>query len=1102
MTDFSRLKEDILRAIDIKGFYEKNLAGQVLTEKADGWSDRVYCPIHKDQKTPNFFVQMKTGGFHCHSCGAKGSIFDFWIRMQGLSPDDKSNFVKSMAAMAELAGIDVREWKEKNKDALKDKRTPQQKNQEENFIPRVNKAESKDSTTKPISHSVVVEMQKALRPEHYAYLNQKRGLTAETIKDWEIGFNVNSGGKTPDGDIFKGRYAIPVFNRKDEVRNIRQHSDKAEPKTKVINMSGYGAPARLLGLNRMLKENWEYVILCEGEYDAMLLNQELKKFGLSSWGALSGTHGANTFEPEWVPDFFGRHLFFCFDCDDAGKAAAASHASKFLSGPLSSGKFRSLKLLELPLDGSKESKDITDYFVKHGFTVEDFIKLVNDTPDCIVGGIGHDETTVEAIPLDDFVLALKDRRYIDQRVTVPITISGQSSRIYHAVRSYKVTNCPRMHGKKDEVCCNIETGERLIPYGNELFIQSCMAARSVVYGELCRIACQNPGQKGIEIEVTKKVVMEEYFAHQVVQRWKVEEDNEGRMRNAQELVQSSVYILQPKETMDIGPQNYMATGWVRTDPRSQNAAFFVETLVPMEDDWRKFTLERDEYRQAIQEIKEWKTDDILKSITEHVTKIYDADDILYVILLTFLSPMAMSFNGSYLRAWINSAIIGDSGTGKSRTYQRIADWIDMGDLFSALSGTRTGLLYAIKQKGGEWHVSIGRYVQASGKIIAVDETQETEPEDIKRMAIAMDTGWLEVSQVASGGYRTRTRTLFLMNAKRGRTISDYAYGCSALRECFDPMFIRRLDIALVVGNKHDHEFYNQRAKVEESSVPILQARLFKALIYWAWTRSIDNIIWRDDAVDECLNKSNELTAIYGYTDEIPLVSPQDFRNNLARLAVSYAILDRNFTPDLQSVIIEPRHVQGVATLLDLFYSSPACNLRQVSKLARRKNMLEDYDKIKTNFEQIIEHTRRSPNPEYAAAQHFLQLVLLLQQLEYIRKKDLKEQLGVSLMWIQKRLSMLQAYNMVEVYKNGYRTTRKFNLFMREWQQERGVEKMLEEVHSHLGSTAGLNDHSNEWLGIQTGDERDESDFDFSSKDSKDGNRRREPDYVSDDPFGD
>src|SRR5690606_30974165 len=131
------------------------------------------------------------------------------------------------------------------------------------------------------------------------------------------------------------------------------------------------------------------------------------------------------------------------------------------------------------------------------------------------------------------------------------------------------------------------------------------------------------------------------------------------------------------------------------------------------------------------------------------------------------------------------------------------------------------------------------------------------------------------SQVASGGYNTFTRTIFLMNPKnygKAATINDFSYGCKALPQCFDPMFIRRLDLAVFTKSEHEYDFYNKTHEPPKRNRELLQARHLRNLIFWAWTRKPDDIIWEKEAVDECLKRSTEVSKVYGHSDDVPLVS--------------------------------------------------------------------------------------------------------------------------------------------------------------------------------------------------------------------------------------
>jgi DNA primase len=1067
------LKAEITSRMDMRSFYQKYLVSSetIQQDTSDGWSNRVLCPIHHDTNTPNFFANLVNGSFKCQACGEGGSVFDFWLLMNNLSKEDKRNFKSALVALATEANIKIEEfqrnWKPPSGLPAGATEATKAEADKAGFIPKHSKAEANDKVKQPIADAVIETMQKALNRDHIVYLNQKRGLSKKTIEEARIGFDTDAIYKNSLGEWCRGRYALPVFDKELKVRNIRLYTPATDPAYKMMNYivhkgdvnleQRYGSPVRLYGLHKLSTGKYQHVIICEGEWDCLLLNQMLEQAGYQTWIAVTGTHGANTFEAEWVAEFKDLNVYFLYDCDDAGKMASIDHVNKHFLKNLNF--FASVRIVELPLDGSKEMKDVGDWFLKAERNCEDLIALCTKTPEVIPGGIANDDASQEAEKVADFVAAIKDRRYIDKRIEVPIAISGQTSKVYHAIRSYSVTRCPLMEDDNSEQCCSSLNTERTIPYGHPLFIEACMERERNMLQSISRMACQK--EEKCSVSAISKVVMEEYFANQVVERWRAQENDEGRMQNAQELVQTSVYILQPPENMVVEPQNYIATGFVRTHPKTSIATFFIEKLVPMDEDWRKFTMETPENRAILTTLQQdFDVQQILDDITNGVTHIYKMDEILMGVLLTYLSPLWIYFNNSMQRGWNNCAIIGDSGSGKSATYTRFSDWVELGDLFSSLSGTRTGLLYAIKKKGDEWHVAVGRYVQASCKIIAIDEAQETASEEIKRMAQAMDTGYLKVDQVASGGYHTQTRTIFLMNPKdtwgKAATISDFTFGCDALRMCFDPMFIRRLDMAIFTTGNQKHEFYNRyndKQRTQGNKIR-LTSRMMRCLIYWAWTRRADQVKWSEESTLTCLKIATELSLEYGGDDQIPLANAQDLREKLARLSTAYAILDRSFSDDMECVHVKPEHVQIVAAFLDRIYSMPACNLKQKSKAAKTKNSLDDFDVIKEAFETAIRQSRCSTNDMRRQGDYLVRFLSSIHTLGSFRKRDLSEQLNVNTNWISKRIMILQGYNLVEAAKHGgYKTTRKFNMFMQRWLQDPDIEKIFSEMQDRIGRQA-------------------------------------------------
>lgn len=1059
--ELEKLKTDIIASIDIVSFYEEYLNGQSATKfDSSGWSVKLLCPLHNDMRTPNFSFNIHSGGFKCFACRG-GSIFDFWLLKNGHSPEDKSSFKHAIAALATLAGIDVAEWNRTSGKAYLGKIDDKKKKRLEELSSKLlkqNKADTHDSANAPIPVNIVKSFVNALTPEHFTYLFGKRGLKQPTIAKFELGWDSSWLYKPADGSAkwAAGRFTIPVINANGEYRNIRGYSHRADPHYKMANLIlnkgkideiSFGSPPRLFNLDKLIKENWEHVVICEGEFDAMLLYQELRSIGLDTWGTVTGTHGVKTFEPEWLEHFKGRHIYICFDCDEEGTMFSSSVATKhFLSG-IKEKIYKSVKILKLPLDGTKEYKDLTDFFLKCDFTISDFIEICQKTPELIVGGATNDEASVQPIEVPDLVTAVLDNRYIDKRIVVPISISGVTTRIYHAVREYEIGYCPAKSGNSSESCCHDGVGSNEIPYGHPLFIQSCMQSEEKVLRAIANLVCSK--KQKCEVRPITKVVMEEYYAHQVVDRLVASEVG-GHLQNTQELVNIPIYALQPPGGSAIKPQNYLATGYVRTHPNNSLSAFFAEQLEPLEDEWNKFDSNKLDNISILRNLKEGFTvDDIIEQITNHVTRIYEADEILYAVLLAYLSPLQFNFNGELIKGWLSVAIIGDSGTGKSATYSRFADWVGIGDLFSALSGTRTGLLYALRQRAGEWVISVGAFARASGKIIAIDETQEMEIEEIKKMAIAMETGFLKIERVASGGYQTRTRTIFILNPKKpngqAATISEFMHGAECLQYCFAPMFIRRLDLGVFTTGNHKHDFYNkQTASVSEFKLTPL---MMKTLIFWAWTRKPDQIIWEDDATFKCLSEAIKLSEKFGYVDKIPLVSPQDFRLNLARLTTAYAVLSCSITDDFQSVIVKSEHVETMSALVEVIYGSSACDLGQLSDINKSKTVIdEDYSIIKAYFESNIAKDRGSGDPLIRRKLPFVQLVLALESSEYLNKREICDQIGVPSSWLSDKLTGLRAYNLIEVAKYGYKRTRKFNMMLKNWRKEPGVSSMLNSVY--------------------------------------------------------
>jgi hypothetical protein len=193
-------------------------------------------------------------------------------------------------------------------------------------------------------------MDRAKRPdspeaELLSYLTGQRGLTRETVERFKIGY---------DGD----RLTIPVKLR-GKLRNVRRYKPGGKPK--IYNWKGFGTS--LLYPEDVLRvhSGTVPVLFCEGEWDALLANQESG----GQYVAVTGTGGART-PPQDLSALAGRRVYIAYDADQPG-AKGAGKLSECLSAAGATPHVLDLTALGLT-PGSGE--DITDYFTRYGGTAE------------------------------------------------------------------------------------------------------------------------------------------------------------------------------------------------------------------------------------------------------------------------------------------------------------------------------------------------------------------------------------------------------------------------------------------------------------------------------------------------------------------------------------------------------------------------------------------------------------------------------------------------------------------------------------------------------------------------------------------------------------
>ncbi|HBK33780.1 TPA: hypothetical protein DEP34_03245 [Candidatus Uhrbacteria bacterium] len=182
-------------------------------------------------------------------------------------------------------------------------------------------------------------------PEIKNWLLKERGLSENVIKEANIGWN----GK---------EIMIPIY---DEKRNPLFMKKRRSPFITDQNIPKYtnskGAKMSLFGIENL--KDTTFIVITEGEFDALLL----RNLNIPS---ISSTGGAGAFNDDWGSLFQKiQEVYITYDLDDAGREGARKVGALIPHA----------KIVSLPEEVG-EHGDITDYFLKLGKNLADFMELL------------------------------------------------------------------------------------------------------------------------------------------------------------------------------------------------------------------------------------------------------------------------------------------------------------------------------------------------------------------------------------------------------------------------------------------------------------------------------------------------------------------------------------------------------------------------------------------------------------------------------------------------------------------------------------------------------------------------------------------------------
>ncbi|MHB1131678.1 MAG: CHC2 zinc finger domain-containing protein [Chloroflexota bacterium] len=930
-----------------------------LRRSGEQWVGR--CPFHED-RSASLSVSDKFYKCHAACCGKQGDVFTWVGETYGL------DFQGALRKVQELTGLPASNGR--------------------------GQAPGKPAELpKTLARAVAEQYHRDLAPERREYY-RRRGLGDETIDEFLLGW---------DGT----RYTIPVFvgGQLLNVRRRRDDQNKRDRGPKMLNTAGYGTAVLY---NQDALQAAESAVIAEGEFDAMLLTQH-------GWTAVTSTGGADTFKPEWAPLFATcQTIYVCYDNDLAGRSGAAKVAALF---------GERARIVALP-DEVGDKGDVTDFFVALGKTDNDFASLLAEAAPY------EPPVTLDSEPALRVHLAQSaGSDLVGKKVEVHVLCAGKMDAPYIVPRKVRYT-CWAPEKEREQ--CGAADDERAAGYWDKTFddrdptfIELCHKKNEQIEHLLkkaagCRGACRK-----VSCEPLEWANVEEVLAVPMADRVlpSAESDRETD-ESGNEYVARNLYLLDEKATVN---QYYRVTGRVYPHPNTQLGTILVTAQKPLEDNIAQFALSEEVkrlfgvFQPGPRDLVEH-VNRLLEDLTLNVTHIYKRDEALLAVLLCYHSVLNFEWQGRPIRrGWLEVLLLGDTGLGKTELVRSLIEWSGLGMLISGETSRRTGICYSVQQVGERWFVKWGKYVLNDRRLLAIDELSELPEEDLGRMTQGRNDGVMRVEQAGVGEANCRTRLIWMSNPRWGKGLYSFSHGVEALKGLFpSPADLRRLDLAVFLATKDvDLEEINRlRAKPTQQ---LVSAEALKQSVLWAWSRRAGDVVIDEEATAAMLAEASRLSRVYGSAEDVPLVSPADMRNKLARLAVALAALLHSTDGSHEKVLVTPEHVRFIGLYLDSVYRAKNCRYDIYAGYAAKKANLDEVE-----IRDISQELRDvEPNLDGSASAVSEGILALYRQHDVLTATELADLLDIDRRTVAKRLKVLQRHALISKTRGGYHKTPKF-----------------------------------------------------------------------------
>jgi hypothetical protein len=739
------------------------------------------------------------------------------------------------------------------------------------------------------------------------YLNETRGLTDDTIKEYKLGY-MGAG----------IAYPIMLFGMVFDVRTYDKNHAPDEPKIK----SRPKAKPLLFPFDQWVNDKG-VTILTAGENDTLLGRQ-------NGFNCVETTLGEGSIPKMLMTFFMNKKVYVCYDSDEAGRKSSLRMAYYLREAGAS------VYLIDLGLSGTKDDKDLTDYFLKHNKKPEDFQSLIDSAP------IFTDEQYIEQKNKEYDLIDLwnvKQSRYSDKYISSRVMQMGHFELPLVDVPSHIEWSC---QGETESAVCagcprwiKNQSGEWSLDSENLEDLLELVDVNKETQFKGMRRVCGIPAK----CPNSEMHVMAKKHVEKVILAPDVETESEQSGFKAAEL---HAYVLDG-ETVD-GERYRMYFKRV-PNPKDQTIVLIVDKVEYSDNAINMFKVTP----EFIQSMKVWQGNPyvIMKKRFELLGKKavgkYLPEFVFYAADITYHGVLDINFMGKYMKGHPEGLMVGASRTGKSEVLKALAYFYGLGNYTEVKNASTAGLIGGVdKSSNGTFRISWGEIPRNHKGLLFLDEISGLPPEVYKHLTGVRSEREAVIAKITKGKAPAKTRLLWVGNPKakedgRSKTLYDYNSGVDVCLDLFPTdEDIARFDFITLVPEPAEYiSPLNEDGTVPPP--PQLPNEL-KDLIRWVWSRKKEHTKF-----DAYVEKYIEHTAIElnkDFGSSVKILSIEATKK-IARIATAVAAACFSTDESGEYVIVRKEHIDWTRDFLVSCYDNDIFQLKEYVQTERKFSTTTD-----------------------------------------------------------------------------------------------------------------------------------------------------------------